>query len=81
MLENYYECVIFSDGTQPASQAQLPTLESLAGAQLAGDFHNDIQVHGKINTATVSVKIDHPNDPANKYLNHSYVADMKNIYD
>ena len=31
----------------------------------------------------MSFKIDHPLDPANKYLYHSFVEspDMKNIYD
>jgi hypothetical protein len=51
---------------------------------LAGLFDGDVQVNGNLSaTGTKSFKIDHPLDPANKYLVHSCVEspDMKNIYD
>jgi len=50
---------------------------------LAGDFSGDVNVSGHINKAGGSFKIDHPLDPANKYLSHSFVEspDMKNVYD
>jgi hypothetical protein len=43
----------------------------------------DCQVSGNLSKAGGSFKIDHPLDPANKYLSHSFVEspDMKNIYD
>ena len=55
---------------------------------LAGNFLGNIQVFGNVNvTGTLSkgggsFKIDHPLDPGNKYLSHSFVEspDMMNIY-
>ena len=55
----------------------------------AGEFIGDVQVLGNVRiTGNLSkgggsFKIDHPLDPANKYLYHSFVEspDMKNIYD
>lgn len=49
----------------------------------AGDFHGDVIVRGNLSKSGGSFKIDHPLDPANKYLSHSFVEspDMKNIYD
>jgi hypothetical protein len=43
----------------------------------------NVNVTGNINKAAVQFKIDHPLDPANKYLYHSSVEspDMKNMYD
>ena len=43
----------------------------------------DLRVGGNISKGGGSFKIDHPLDPANKYLYHSFVEspDMKNIYD
>ena len=53
------------------------------GVGLAGLFIGDVQVTGTLSKAGGSFKIDHPLDPANKYLYHSFVEspDMKNIYD
>jgi len=50
---------------------------------LAGDFLGDVEVGGYITKFGGSFKIDHPLDPENKYLYHSFVEspDMKNIYD
>jgi len=44
---------------------------------------NDLEVEGIIWKYGGGFKIDHPTDPANKYLYHSFVEspDMKNIYD
>jgi trimeric autotransporter adhesin len=49
----------------------------------AGSFDGDIFVNGGISNESVRITIDHPLDPANKYLVHSSVqsAEMKNIYD
>lgn len=55
----------------------------------AGDFNGRVRVQGNLQvTGTVSkgagsFKIDHPLDPENKFLYHSFVEspDMKNIYD
>jgi len=49
----------------------------------AGYFDGDVYVAGNLSKGGGSFKIDHPLDPANKYLYHSFVEspDMKNIYD
>ncbi|MBI1882410.1 MAG: hypothetical protein HYR94_29910 [Chloroflexi bacterium] len=43
----------------------------------------DLNVYGTLAKSAGAFKIDHPLDPANKYLSHSFVEspDMKNIYD
>jgi trimeric autotransporter adhesin len=48
----------------------------------AGFFLGDVDVDGNLSKAGGSFKIDHPLDPANKYLYHSFVEspDMMNIY-
>jgi hypothetical protein len=49
----------------------------------AGYFEGNVNVTGYVYKAGGSFKIDHPLDPENKYLYHSFVEspDMKNIYD
>jgi hypothetical protein len=49
----------------------------------AGSFQGDVTVTGTLTAATKDFKIDHPLDPANKYLFHASVesSEMKNIYD
>jgi hypothetical protein len=49
----------------------------------AGSFQGNVEVTGTLSKSVGSFKIDHPLDPANKYLSHSFVEspDMKNIYD
>jgi hypothetical protein len=49
----------------------------------AGYFAGSVQVTGMLSKGGGSFQIDHPLDPANKYLYHSFVEspDMKNIYD
>ncbi|MBI3260133.1 MAG: hypothetical protein HYZ54_11765 [Ignavibacteriae bacterium] len=48
----------------------------------AGYFDGDVTTTGNLSKAGGSFKIDHPLDPANKYLIHSFVEspDMMNIY-
>jgi len=50
---------------------------------VAGQFDGNVNVTGALSKAGGSFKIDHPMDPSNKYLYHSFVEspDMKNIYD
>ena len=56
---------------------------STPGSGLAGMFEGDVNVSGNLSKGGGSFKIDHPLDPANKYLYHSFVEspDMMNIYD
>jgi hypothetical protein len=53
------------------------------GNTIAGLFDGNVQINGSLTKSSGSFKIDHPLDPANKYLYHSFVEspDMKNIYD
>jgi len=48
----------------------------------AGFFSGDVQVLGVLTKLGGSFKIDHPLDPENKYLSHSFVEspDMMNVY-
>ncbi len=48
----------------------------------AGQFLGNVQVTGNLSKGGGSFKIDHPLDPANQYLYHSFVEspDMMNIY-
>src|SRR5205823_6946889 len=49
---------------------------------LAGSFFGNVVVAGMLSKGSGSFKIDHPLDPANKYLSHSFVEspDMMNVY-
>ena len=50
---------------------------------LAALFEGNVRVTGTLTKRGGAFKIDHPLDPANKYLSHSFVEspDMKNVYD
>jgi len=50
---------------------------------LAALLEGNVTITGTLQKAGGSFKIDHPLDPANKYLSHSFVEspDMKNVYD
>ena len=52
------------------------------GGGFAAFFNGDVDVDGNLSKAAGSFKIDHPLDPANKYLYHSFVEspDMMNVY-
>jgi len=49
----------------------------------AGYFEGDVNITGSLWAGTKYFKIDHPLDPANKYLIHSCVesSEQKNVYD
>src|SRR5215211_8346024 len=46
-------------------------------------LHGKVNIRGPLFKPGGSFKIDHPLDPVNKYLSHSFVEspDMKNVYD
>ncbi|KPL08107.1 hypothetical protein AMJ85_08840 [candidate division BRC1 bacterium SM23_51] len=48
----------------------------------AGYFQGNVNINGTLTKTLGSFKIDHPLDPANKYLYHSFVEspDMMNVY-
>jgi hypothetical protein len=53
------------------------------GSGLAAYLDGNVRITGNLQKAGGSFKIDHPLDPDNKYLYHSFVEspDMKNVYD
>ena len=59
--------------------AIIPIERWLSRGTLAGP----VNVNDNLSKSGGSFKIDHPQNPANKYLYHSFVEspDMKNIYD
>jgi hypothetical protein len=59
------------------------TLEAPNPDGYSGYFASKVFVNGKLEKNGGGFIIDHPLEPANKYLNHSFVesAEMKNIYD
>jgi hypothetical protein len=48
----------------------------------AGYFNGDVHVNGTLSAESKNFEIDHPQDPANKYLDHASVesSEMMNIY-
>ncbi|NOZ62497.1 MAG: hypothetical protein GXO74_12550 [Calditrichaeota bacterium] len=54
-----------------------------SGPNKAGYFQGNVSVSGTLTKGGGAFEIDHPLDPENKYLRHSFVEspDMKNIYD
>jgi hypothetical protein len=53
------------------------------GTTFAGQFNGNVNITGSCAKASGTFKIDHPLDPENKFLYHSFVEspDMKNVYD
>jgi hypothetical protein len=58
-------------------------VHAVSETSYAGYFEGTVYVKGTLIKDGGSFKIDHPLDPANKYLSHSFVEspDMKNVYD
>lgn len=56
--------------------------ETNSSNSFAGFFKGNVAVQGRLSKSSGSFKIDHPLDPANKYLYHSFVEspDMMNVY-
>ncbi len=53
-----------------------------SSSSYAGYFNGNVHVTGNLSKGSCSFKIDHPLDPENKFLQHSFVEspDMMNIY-
>lgn len=66
-----------------ATSGYLLWASSGAGGYMLLDDSGDLYVSGSVNGSLKNFRIDHPLDPANKYLNHASVesSEMKNIYD
>jgi hypothetical protein len=71
-----YNTAIYADATNANSSV------GNAGFVYAGYFEGDVEVSGTMTAGIKNFKIDHPLDPANKYLVHSVVEspEMTNLY-
>ena len=71
---------LYSDAT--CATCTQATGNTPAGVSLAGIFFGNVNIQGNLAKSGGTFKIDHPQDPANKYLLHSFVEspDMMNIY-
>jgi hypothetical protein len=71
--------VVTSNAGSPyAIRGEIPS----GSSGYAGFFEGRVHVNGNLSKSSGSFKIDHPLDPANKYLYHSFVEspDMMNVY-
>jgi hypothetical protein len=70
------------DGIYGAGDIGVEGVAGSGGSGVAGSFMGDVNITGNLSKGGGSFKIDHPLDPANKYLYHSFVEspDMMNIY-
>jgi hypothetical protein len=68
--------------TVPSVRYGVYGFASGATTNYAGYFSGNVQITGSIAKGSGTFKIDHPLDPENKYLYHSFVEspDMMNIY-
>jgi hypothetical protein len=73
----YAPLVAIKNGTGTLIEA-----DNATSAALLLDTNGNLSIAGNMSKAGGSFKIDHPLDPANKYLYHSFVEspDMMNIY-
>ena len=64
------------------AEAFYGVVSSGASGSLAAYLQGDVDVTGSLSKGGGSFKIDHPLDPENKYLSHSFVEspDMMNVY-
>ncbi|MBI5365254.1 MAG: VCBS repeat-containing protein [Planctomycetes bacterium] len=75
---------VYARATGPTTSLSIGLFASVGTSiGYAGFFDGDVAVSGTLSKGAGSFKIDHPLDPENKYLYHSFVEspDMKNIYD
>lgn len=70
--------VTSNTGSPYAIRGEIPS----GSSGYAGFFEGRVHVNGNLSKSSGSFKIDHPLDPANKYLYHSFVEspDMMNVY-
>lgn len=70
------------NGTGGGTKVGVYGTASGGNTNYAGFFNGNVNVNGSIAKSSGTFKIDHPLDPANKYLYHSFVEspDMMNIY-
>jgi trimeric autotransporter adhesin len=73
-----------SGGTSQVLLGQAANFATIFTVDASGNgfYAGNLNVTGKLTKGSGSFKIDHPLDPANKYLSHSFVEspDMMNVY-
>lgn len=74
--------VTVGTATVPTTRVGIWGQASGAANNWAGYFNGNVSVIGSLAKGSGTFKIDHPLDPANKYLYHSFVEspDMMNVY-
>lgn len=77
-----YGVYTYSTGVGASTNYGIYSEASGATTNYAGYFQGNVHVNGTLSKLAGSFKIDHPLDPSNKYLSHSFVEspDMMNIY-
>jgi hypothetical protein len=70
-------------GYAPAGIAIYGVSNTGVGGGWAGYFSGPVNITGTLYKSAGAFRIDHPLDPSNKYLSHSFVEsdEMKNVYD
>jgi len=74
---------IGSTGLQAIGTGSVGTGVYAAGSYRAAWLNGPVLVSGFLSKPGGGFRLDHPRNPANKYLNHSFVesSEMKNVYD
>ncbi len=74
--------VVSTTGSSPGVMYGVYGGASGGSTNYAGYFQGNVSVSGTLSKGAGSFKIDHPTDPTNKYLYHSFVEspDMMNVY-
>jgi hypothetical protein len=69
-------------GTGPTNYGIYASASGASGTNWAGYFSGNVHITGSISKGSGTFLIDHPLDPENKYLYHSFVEspDMMNVY-
>jgi len=80
LVGGYFD--VYSSATTGGTKYGIYSIASGSGTNYAGYFVGNVHVSGTLSKSAGSFKIDHPIDPANKYLCHSFVEspDMMNVY-
>ena len=73
---------IRAEGRAVGIEAGGPSAILAVGSIWAGNFFGNVRISGTLSKGGGGFKIDHPLDPANQYLSHSFVEspEMLNIY-
>lgn len=83
IINNGSGTIFYGETSNPDCSPIRATNYATLGSPYAGFFVGSVAITRNLSKGSGTFKIDHPLDPANKYLYHSFVEspDMKNIYD